>query len=182
MLDKETFKRTEGRLYGYFRDLKEIETLEQECEELKAQEESIEWDIKNCNVSVIPDAYMSPNFDERVQTSSTGESAAEKGIVKEIENLENELKYVMRQIRGNRFRIRQLKRNTARLKKVLTVPPMSEEMMKFIEYKYKMNKSVDWIANEMYGGVRSTTYRKREEILENIDQWMNVHDYRWKVI
>lgn len=102
MLDKETFKKTEGWLYGYFRDLKEIENLKQECEELKAQEESIEWDIKNCNVSVVSDAHISPSFDEGVQISSTGESVAEKGIVRAIENLENELEYVRRKLRINR--------------------------------------------------------------------------------
>ena len=180
MLDKEVFKKTEGWLYGYFRDLQEIENLEQECEELKAQEESIEWDIKHCNVSVIPDTHMSPSFDERVQTSPTGESVAEKGIIREIEKLEDELEYVERKIRGNRARIRELNRKTAKLKKVLTVPPLSQESMDFIIYKYKASvdgrcKSVDWIANEMYGGVRSTAYRKREEIVGNIAQWANIH-------
>ena len=66
------------------------------------------------------------------------------------------------------------------MKKVLTVPPLSQESMDFIIYKYKASvdgrcKSVDWIANEMYGGVRSTAYRKREEIVGNIAQWANIH-------
>ncbi|OAA91238.1 hypothetical protein [Clostridium ljungdahlii] len=176
MLDKETFKNAEGKLYGYFRDLNEIGILEIECKDLEDQEESIKLDIKHCNVSVVPDMHMSPSFDERVQTSPTGESVAEKGIIREIEKLEDELEYVERKIRGNRKRIRQLKRNTARLKKVLTIPPMSKEMMNFITYKYKLDKSVDWIANEMYGGVRSTAYRRRGEILEDIVKWERLHD------
>lgn len=173
MLDKETFKKTEGRLYGYFRDLKEIEILGQECEELKAQEESIIWDIKHCNVYVDAEANMSSGFDERVQTSPTGESTAEKGIMMEIENLENELEYVRRRLIRNRSRIRKLNRGITHLKKVLTVPPLSKEMMDFVVYKYKLNKSFGWIASEMYGGVRSTVYRRREEILEDIVQWDN---------
>lgn len=180
MLDREIFKKTEGRLYSYFRSLKEISDLEIENQEIEAQEESIEWDIKNCNVSIVPDEHMSPNFDERVQTSSTGESLAEKSIIKEIENLENELEYVRRKLRRNRARIRELNRNTGYLRKVLTVPPLSQESMNFIIYKYKVSedgrcKSVNWIANEMYGGVRSTAYRKREEIIENVAQWTNIH-------
>ncbi|APM40494.1 transcriptional regulator [Clostridium kluyveri] len=152
MLDKETFKRTEGKLYGYFRDLKEMEALELECKDLQDQEESIQWDIKHSSESVIE------NEDE-----------------KEIKELKNELKYVNRKFRKNMSRIRWLKRNTAPLKKVLTVPPLSEEIMQFIIYKYKLNKSVGWIANEMYGGVRSTAYRWREDILEDIVKWEGVY-------
>ena len=148
MLDKETFKRTEGKLYGYFRDLKEMEALELECKDLQEQEESIWWDIKN---------------------------SSEKEDVKEIKELENELKYVNRKFRKNMARIRQLKRNMAPLKKVLTVPPLSEEIMQFIIYKYKLNKGVGWIANEMYGGARSTAYRFREDILKDIVKWEMVY-------
>ncbi|OBR94245.1 hypothetical protein CLRAG_16360 [Clostridium ragsdalei P11] len=122
MLDKETFKNAEGKLYGYFRDLNEISILKIECKDL-----------------------------------------------------EDELEYVERKICGNRKRIRQLKRNTARLKKVLTIPPMSKEMMDFTTYKYKLNKSVDWISNKMYGGVRSTAYRRCGEILEDVVKWTDVH-------
>ncbi|MFC0905878.1 transcriptional regulator [Clostridium sp. MT-14] len=148
-----------------------MELLEIDCRDLQEQVESIEWDIKHCNVCVTPDSHMSPSFGEKVQTSPTGESVAEKGIVREIEKLEDELEYVGSKLRRNRARIRQLKRNIAPLKKVLTVPPLSEEIMKFITYKYKLNKSVGWIANEMYGGVRSTAYRWREDILEDIVRW-----------
>lgn len=175
MLDKETFKRTEGKMYGYFRDLKEIELLEIDCKELQDQEQSIEWDIKHCNVYVSPDSHMSPSFDERVQTSPTGEGIAEKGIIREIEKLEDELEYVRRKLRRNRARIRELNRNTASVKKVLTVPPLSKEMMDFINYKYKLSKSINWITNEMYGGVRSTAYRRREEILEDIVKWERLY-------
>lgn len=52
---------------------------------------------------------------------------------------------------------------------------MSKEMMDFITYKYKLDKSVDWIANEMYGGVRSTAYRRCGEILEDVVKWMDIH-------
>lgn len=175
MLDKETFRKTEGELYGYFRDLKEIELLEIDCKELQDQEQSIQWDIKHCNVYVAADSHMSPNFSEKVQTSPTGESTAEKGVIREIEKLEDELEYVGRKLRRNMARIRQLKRNIAPLKKVLTVPPLSEEIMQFITYKYKLNKGVGWIANEMYGGVRSTAYRWREDILEDIVKWERMY-------
>lgn len=81
---------------------------------------------------------------------------------------------------STRARIRELNRNTSKLKNVLTVPPLSQESMNFIIYKYKESKdgrckNVNRIANEMYGGVRSAVYRKRNEIVDNIAQWDDVY-------
>ncbi|MBV4417455.1 transcriptional regulator [Clostridium tyrobutyricum] len=148
MLDKEIFKKTEGQLYGYFRDLKEIELLEIDCRDLQEQAKSIQWSMEN----------IIENEDE-----------------KEIKQLKDELKFVNKKLCKNMARIRQLKRNIAILKKVLTVPPLSKEIMEFITYKYKLNKSVGWIANEMYGGVRSTAYRWREDIVKDIVKWKRVY-------
>jgi hypothetical protein len=148
VLDKEIFKKTEGQLYGYFRDLKEIELLEIDCRDLQEQEKNIEWSMES----------MIENEDE-----------------KEIKQLKDELKFVNKKLCKNMARIRQLKRNIAILKKVLTVPPLSKEIMEFITYKYKLNKSVGWIANEMYGGVRSTAYRWREDIVKDIVKWKRVY-------
>ncbi|MCI1871958.1 MAG: hypothetical protein LKI82_13755 [Clostridium sp.] len=50
---------------------------------------------------------MSPTFGEKVQTSSTGEEASERGIIWEIEKLE----YIGGKLSRKRARIRQLKRN-----------------------------------------------------------------------
>ncbi|WP_243105975.1 hypothetical protein [Clostridium fermenticellae] len=64
---------------------------------------------------------MSPLLTEKVQVTYNNESAAEKGIIKEIENLEHELDYVKRKVFENRSRIRELNRGTAKLKKVLSL-------------------------------------------------------------
>ncbi|MHC6178647.1 transcriptional regulator [Clostridium sp. JNZ X4-2] len=167
-MDTETFKNIEGQLYGHFIKLKEIAYLEQECEDLEAQAKDIECDIEHCNVSVDPESHMSPSFGEKVQTSPTGEGVAEKGIIREIEKLEDELDYARRKIFKNRSRIRELNRETAGLKRVLMAPPLPKEFMNFIIYRYKLNKSITWIAAEMYGGVRSTAYRRRKEIINYI--------------
>lgn len=42
MIAKVTFRKTEGYLYGYFRDLKEIDSLEFNYKELEEQKEVIE--------------------------------------------------------------------------------------------------------------------------------------------
>lgn len=176
MIDKETFRKTEGQLYGYFRDLKEINDLEVDCKELEEQKKGIESDIENCNVYVDPTKNMCISYNEKVQTSSTGESPAERGIISEIENLEREIKYVDRELRRKRARIRELQRNIAPMKRILTNPQPSQEISEFIKYKYDECKGVEWIATEMYGGVRSTAYRKREDIVEDIVKWEGYWD------
>ncbi len=90
MLDKEIFKKTEGQLYGYFRDLKEIELLEIDCRDLQEQEKNIQWSM---------------------------ESMIENEGEKEIKQLKDELKFVNKKLCKNMARIRQLKRNIAILKK-----------------------------------------------------------------
>lgn len=169
-MDTEAFKNIEGQLYGHFIKLKEIAYLEQECDDLEAQAKDIECDIEHCNVSVDPESHMSPLLTERVQISPTGGSTVEKGIIREIEKLEHELEYVRGKIFKNRSRIRELNRGTAKLKRVLMVPLLPKEFMNFIIYRYKLNKSITWISNEMYGGVRSTAYRRRKEIVNYISE------------
>jgi hypothetical protein len=44
-------------------------------------------------------------------------------------------------------------------------PPLPKEFMDCIIYRYKINKNITWIANEMYSGVRSTVYRRRKEVI-----------------
>lgn len=85
---------------------------------------------------------MSPLIIEKVQVTYNNEGVAERGIIREIENLEYELDYVKRKVFENRSRIRKSDRGTAKLKKVLLTPPLSKEFMDFITYKYKSNESI----------------------------------------
>lgn len=169
-MDTDTFKNIEEQLYDHFIKLKEIAYLEQQCAELEAQAKDIEYDIKSCNVSVGPERHIGLLLTEKVQTSHIDESVAEKGIIREIENLEHELDYVRRKIFENGIKIRRLGREITKLKRVLMAPPLPKEFINFIIYRYKLNKSITWIANEMYGGVRSTAYRRRKEIINYISE------------
>lgn len=127
MLDKETFKKNEGEnCMSISGSLKKWSFWRLTARIFRSKLKVLK-DIKRCNVYVSPGSYMSPSFSEKVT-----EGVAEKDIIWEIEKLGNELKYVSGKLRRNRARIRLLKRNIAPLKKVLTVPPLSKEMMDFI--------------------------------------------------
>ncbi|AJA42577.1 putative transcriptional regulator (endogenous virus) [Clostridium phage phiCT453B] len=171
MINKETFRKTEGRIYRYYKQLKEIDKFEYICRQLEEQKEKIRNDIKETNI-FIEEESRSITYEERVQTSSTGSSYAENECIRQIEKLEKEWKYVRRKLLRKKARIRELERQVTPLK--YNINMLSEESKRFIEWKYAEGKSVDWIANKMYGGARSTAYRKREELVENIAQWYNI--------
>lgn len=176
MIDKELFRKTEGRLYRYFRQLKEIDKLKHRSLILWNQIQEIESDIKNTNVTVETSLNMGIDYSkDRVQTSPSGSSYAESGVIQEITKLERELNYKKHKILKLRVRIRELEDQTADMKYNIdgsdNVPGLSAEYKAFIKFKYGEGKSIRWIGEEMYQGAKSTASRKREEIVENIAQW-----------
>lgn len=173
MLEKDLFKKTEGRLYRHYRNIKEIDKLKSRVALLLKQKEQIENDIRSTNVKI--DYYQSGvGFGERVQTSSAGTSYAEREIIKAIEKLEKELVHKKRKILKLNARIREKEEQITDMD--YNISMLSEEYKRLLEWKYGEGKSLDWIATEMYGGARTTAYRKREELVESIAQWCNIVD------
>lgn len=109
---------------------------------------------------------------EKIQSSSSGMGEAEREIIKYIENLDKQLKYTVRKILKNNARIREIELQIQDMQFNLSM--LNEESKRFIEWKYGEEKSVEWIAEQMYQGARSTAYRKREELVEGIAQWCGV--------
>lgn len=173
LIDKDLFKKTEGRLYRHYRNLKEIEKLKSRVVLLWKQKEQIEQDIRTTNVKI--DYYQSGMaLGERVQTSSTGTSYAEREIISAIDKLEKELIQKKKKILKLHARIREKEEQIADMD--YNIQMLNEEHKRLIEWKYGENKSLDWIATEMYAGARTTAYRKREEIVESIAQWCNISE------
>lgn len=109
---------------------------------------------------------------EKIQSSSSGMGEAEREIIKYIENLDKQLKYTVRKILKTNARIREIELQIQDMQFNLSM--LNEESKRFIEWKYGEEKSVEWIAEQMYQGARSTAYRKREELVEGIAQWCGV--------
>jgi uncharacterized coiled-coil protein SlyX len=172
MIDKEVFRKTESRLYRHFKQAKLIEKLKHKIVIMWKQMEQIERDIKETNVTVETGLNMGIDYSrEKIQTSPSGTGYAEQQIILEIGKLERELLYKKKKILKLNARIRELEEQTQDMQYNLST--LSEEAKIFVEWKYGEEKSVEWIANEMYGGARATAYRKREELVENIAQWCN---------
>ncbi|GAA0735599.1 hypothetical protein [Clostridium oceanicum] len=167
MINKDTLKKVEDRLYKYYRQLKWIDKLEYVCRELEEQKGKIRKDITETNIS-LEEESISIAYEERVQNSYSCSSYAENEVIRQINNLEKEWKYVRNKLLKKKAKIRELEREVAPLK--YNIDMLTEESKKFIEWKYAECKSTDWISIQLYGGVRSTAYRRHEEIIKDIAQ------------
>ncbi|SHJ52711.1 hypothetical protein SAMN02745163_02071 [Clostridium cavendishii DSM 21758] len=173
-MDKELFRKTEGRLYRYFKQLKLIEKLKNKVVLLYKQQEAIKQEIHNLkNLKIETGLNMGIDYSrDKIQSSSDGSGEAERETIKYIENLEKEYRYVVKKMLKINARIREIEIQIQDMQYNLSM--LSEESKRFIEWKYAELKSIDWIAVEMYGGARSTAYRKREELVENIANYSNI--------
>ncbi|MBU3195666.1 hypothetical protein KPL26_03185 [Clostridium algidicarnis] len=175
MIDKDLFRKTEGRLYRYYKQLKLIEKFKNKVLLLWRQKEQIEKEkveLKNLNIGT--ELNMGIDYSrDKIQCSSSGTGEAERETIKYIDNLDKQLKYVIRKMLKSNARIREIELQIQDMQFNLSM--LSEESKRFIEWKYGEEKSIEWIAERMYGGARSTAYRKREELVENIAQWWNLN-------
>ncbi|KOR24173.1 hypothetical protein [Clostridium sp. L74] len=170
MLDKKIYAKTEGRLYRYFRDNRELGKLKSRVSHISKRIETIMDKIKNNNVT-LEEESKSIIYEERVQTSSNGTSYAERELIRQIERLELELGENIKKKGKLEYKIREIEEQISVMENNLS--SLNEESKRFVECKYGEGKSIDWIAVEMFGGARSTAYRKKDELIESIAQWSN---------
>ena len=168
-IPKEIYKKTEGALYGYYEDEKEIKNIVAEIEILEANIAEIEEDIKNTNVKI--DYYQNgTGISERVQTSSSGTSFAEQEICNAIEKLENEHAMKIRRLLKLRKRLRKIKEKNSRMK--LNLEMLEEDSQQILKYKYSYKKSIQSIALALNYS-NSTAGRRKDELVLNVARFMH---------
>ncbi|MGX7745674.1 hypothetical protein [Rhodopseudomonas parapalustris] len=169
-MDEELFRKTEGRLYRYYKQLRIIKKLKSRSVLLYQQILEIQQDMKDTNVKI---DYIQPGvvLGERVQTSSSGISFAESQIMHSIESLEIEAKNKKKKMLKIRAKIRELTENNQDMQENINM--LSEENKRFLEYKYDEKLNPNEIAEKM-NMASATAYRKRSELVENIAQWCNI--------
>lgn len=168
-MDKELFRKTEGKLYRYFESKKKVRSLNREIESLKYRIETIEYDIKNTNIVI--DYYQNgTGIQERVQTSNNGSSYAESEMCKEIEKLEKEHIRATKKVLKVKSKIREIEEFINHMKR--NIEDLNEEDKRFIELKYGDKKSILQIALKL-NMAKATAYRKREDIVKVIAEYDN---------
>ncbi|GIM29879.1 hypothetical protein CPJCM30710_25450 [Clostridium polyendosporum] len=174
MIDKEIFRKTEGRLYRHYKQLKLIQKLKNKVVLLWKQKEQIQKEKVELKYLDI-EAGLNMGIDysrEKVQSSSDGSSEAERETIKYIEDLDKQYKNTVKKMLKINARIREIELQVQDMQFNLSM--LSEESKRFVEWKYGECKSIEWIATEMYAGARSTAYRKRDELMGDIANWSNI--------
>lgn len=167
LLDKELFKKTEGKLYRYYQSKKKIYVLKNEIDSLDSTKETIEYDIRHANVAI--DYYQNgTGIQERVQSSPTGSSYAETEMCKEIEKLEKEHLKINRKILKIKSKIRELEEFIRYMDN--NIEQLGEEDKRFLELKYGDKKNLLYISIKLNMS-KTTAYRKREELIDNISEY-----------
>ena len=107
----------------------------------------------------------------QIRPSSSGTSYAEKEIIKEIERLERERAKIIKQILKTKAKKRELENYISNMD--FNINMLNEESKRFLELKYSDKAKVIAIAQKMNMAV-ATVYRTREEIVDNIANFMNI--------
>ena len=163
-MSRDKFKKTEDKLYNYFNKEKKIATLNYRIEVLKNQIDKINQELKECDVSIEVES-SSPGFEERVQTSCSGESAIEKQILNQAERLLKEQRLIRKKQFKNKIQINELERNNIKLR--VAIAMLEEDEKKFIYFKYHKKLTIESIAEELNLSIR-TAYRFRKKIIEEV--------------
>ncbi|WP_460292593.1 transcriptional regulator [Clostridium tertium] len=169
-MDKELFRKTEGKLYRYYESKKHLFGLNEKITRLENHKETIEYDIRHTNIRIDP-FQNGAGINERVQTSSNGTSYAEQEMIREIERLERERVKVVKQILKTKAKKRELENYISNMD--FNINMLNEESKRFLELKYSDKAKVIAIAQKMNMAV-ATVYRIREEIVENVANFMNI--------
>ncbi|MEG2919099.1 MAG: hypothetical protein RR851_14335 [Clostridium sp.] len=136
ILDKELFRKTEGKLYGHFYDIEDLKRVRAEIVLLNNMIEDLDKRMRECNVRIDPEQSGCMQITERVKTSVNCTSYVEKEITKAIGEMEREQAHKIRKLfklecreRNLSYKVENMERNIGMLK---------DEYKKFLDLKYNM--------------------------------------------
>ena len=162
--NKYMFKKVEGELYGYYRDLKRKEIVKEEIDTLNNMLEKIDKNIRTCNITIDAD-ISGMGINERVQTSSTGESTVEKAIDRSISTLEREQAQRIERLYKAETELRNIEYKTKKIKSTINL--LNEDYKYFINLKYNLCLRDEDIADRIHVGKKSA-YNKRIKVIKEI--------------
>lgn len=170
--DKESmeYKKIEEKLYNYFGAKEKIAALKYQLEILDKQIKQIDEELKNVDIELETES-SSPGFDERVQTSSNGESYQERELIR-ITDLKLKRRKD-KEIKKEEILslIDEIELDNAILD--YNIKNLSKEIYTILEYKYK-KKYKEWqIAAKMNISQGRVNQIKQQTIadIKHWDEW-----------
>jgi hypothetical protein len=171
MINKETFRKTESKLYNYFGKDKKINSINRKINLLKKQIDDIESKLRNVNIS-IPEESKSMIYEERVQTSSDGASYAEKTLMRITDKLIAEKARKEEEITDLEEELRNIEADNIIMDE--NIGYLSEDDRKFLKIKYgdpSGEKQKDWQIGFKLEISQSSVTRTRQRLVENVARW-----------
>ncbi|UFH63877.1 transcriptional regulator [Clostridium cadaveris] len=172
-IDKELFRKTEGKLYRYYGHTRLIEKLRDKVMLLTQQKEAIRREMQELkHIQLESDLNMGIDYSmEKIQSSGTSTSVAENQMVKYIERLEKDYKHTIRSIGKINSRIREIELEMQSIGYNISL--LGEEDKRFLELKYGDKKNILQISLKL-NIAQATAYRKREELIQAISEYDNM--------
>jgi hypothetical protein len=170
--DKKDLSEIENKLKNYFLKDQKIKSYKLKIEVIKKQKAELDLQIKNNDI-VIPIESSSPSFEERVQTTPTGMSYAERTMLNIIDKKIMESSNYQEDIYALESKIRRIEIDCAEIGE--NIKTLDEDSLKLLSMRYKDNKK-DWQIGQDLRMDQSTVTRKRMRILLDIfkfENWVN---------
>ena len=160
-------KEMEEKLFNYFNRSKRLHTLDKRLKLLKDQVFEIECKLKNVDYN-LPEESMSIGYEERVQSSPTNNSHAERALDNITDKLKDQVKYRESQINDIEETIRQITDDNLIIEE--NIKDLGEWHINFLKLKYKYRRK-DWQVAQKLNISQTTATRKKNELLANIYNW-----------
>lgn len=166
-MDEIKFIEMEEKLRNYFNKDKKISVLNRKLEVLKNQIDVIEYKLKNVAVD-LPEESRSMTYEERVQTSPTGESYAERTLLRITDKLIEEKFWKMEQAVDIEKALRNMEADNAIIE--ANIKDLRLEDQEFLKEKYKYKKA-DWQVGMKFNMSQGAVTKRRHRLIENIVNW-----------
>lgn len=167
MVDDKAFRDMEQKLFNYFNKDKRVSVLNKRLEILKKQISEIEYKLRNVDVD-LPEESRAVGYDERVQTSPTGESYAERTLLRITDKLLKEQSWKKEQVADIEETLRSIESDNTFIE--ANIKDLRVEDQEFLKEKYKYGKK-DWQLGMEFNMSAGGATKRRHRLVENIIDW-----------
>lgn len=166
-MDKIAMANMESRLRDYFNRDKRTRVLNMKLNILKKQIDEIEYKLRNVKVD-LPEESRSITYEERIQTSPTGESYAERTLMRITDKLIQEQSWKLEQVADVEERLRNMEVNNSVIRE--NIKDLRTEDIEFLKERYKHGKK-DWQIGMKFNMTQGAVTKRRHKLIENIANW-----------
>ncbi|WP_243103900.1 hypothetical protein [Clostridium sp. JN-1] len=167
MVDNKEFRDMGQKLFNYFNKDKKVSVLNKRLEILKKQISEIEYKLRNIDID-LPEESKSITYEERVQTSPTGESYTERTLLRITDKLLREQSWKKEQTADIEETIRNIEADNAFIE--ANIKDLRAEDQEFLKERYKYGKK-DWQLGMEFNMSPGGATKRRHRLVENIIDW-----------